>query len=138
MKTEKINSTICKLLRDDINTMLEVLEEKYGLSARVGGTIKYDAHTATIKIEVGVMDDEGEVMTKEQQFLNRNWKIIGIEEERMLNTMLRCHRGKFYYLRGYKQRAYKRPFIIEDAITGKRYMTTAAHVKTMTLADDKV
>jgi hypothetical protein len=118
--------------------MLEVLEEKYGLSARVGGTIKYDAHTATIKIEVGVMDDEGEVMTKEQQFLNRNWKIIGIEEERMLNTMLRCHRGKFYYLRGYKQRAYKRPFIIEDAITGKRYMTTAAHVKTMTLADDKV
>jgi|TARA_R110002124_G_scaffold80190_5_gene212441 hypothetical protein len=117
--------------------MLEVLEEKYGLSASVGGTIKYDAQTATIKIEVGVIQD-GEVMTKEQQFLNGNWKILGIEEERMLNTMLRCPKGKFYYLRGYKQRAYKRPYIIEDAITGKRYMTTPAHVKSLALADDKV
>ena len=137
MTTETINANTCKLLRDDINTMLEVLEEKYGLSARVGGTIKYDAQTATIKIEVGVMSDEGEVMTKEQQFLNKNWKIIG-DDERMLNTMLRCPRGKFYYLRGYKQRAYKRPFIIEDAITGNRYMTTPNSVKTMALADDKV
>lgn len=137
MTTETINANTCKLLRDDINTMLGALEEKYGLSASVGGTIKYDAHTATIKIEVGVIQD-GEVMTKEQQFLNKNWKIIGIDDERMLNTMLRCPRGKFYYLRGYKQRAYKRPFIIEDAITGKRYMTTPNSVKSMTLADDKV
>jgi hypothetical protein len=137
MTTETINANTCKLLRDDINTMLEVLEEKYGLSASVGGTIKYDAHTATIKIEVGVIKD-GEVMTKEQQFLNKNWKIIGLDDERMLNTMLRCPRGKFYYLRGYKQRAYKRPFIIEDAITGKQYMTTPSHVKSMELADDKV
>jgi len=137
MTTETINANTCKLLRDDINTMLEVLEEKYGLSASVGGTIKYDAHTATIKIEVGVIQD-GEVMTKEQQFLNKNWKIIGLDDERMLNTMLRCDKGKFYYLRGYKQRAYKRPFIIEDAITGKQYMTTPSHVKSMELADDKV
>ena len=137
MTTETINANTCKLLRDDINTMLEVLEEKYGLSASVGGTIKYDAHTATIKIEVGVIKD-GEVMTKEQQFLNKNWKIIGLSDERMLNTMLRCDKGKFYYLRGYKQRAYKRPFIIEDAITGKQYMTTPSHVKSMELADDKV
>jgi hypothetical protein len=119
---ETIKASTCKLMREDINE-----------------AVKYDAHTATFKVEVGVIQD-GEVMTKEQQFLNKNWKIIGLDDERMLNTMLRCSKGKFYYLRGYKQRAYKRPFIIEDAITGKRYMTTPAHVhvESMDLADSKV
>lgn len=134
---ETIKASTCKLMREDINEVLQTIQDKYGVSARVEGTVKYDAHTATFKVEVGVIQD-GEVMTKEQQFLNKNWKIIGLDDERMLNTMLRCSKGKFYYLRGYKQRAYKRPFIIEDAITGKRYMTTPAHVKSMNLADSKV
>lgn len=134
---ETIKASTCKSMRDDINDALQAIQDKYGVSAAVKGTVNYDANTATFKVEVNVIRD-GEVVTKEQTFLNERWKLLGIKDERMLRTMLRCPKGKFYYLRGYKQRAYKRPFIIEDAVTGARYMTSTKHVESMNLADDKV
>lgn len=134
---ETIQSSTCKSMRDDINDALQAIQDKYGVSAEVKGTVSYNADTATFKVEVSVIRD-GQVITKEQKFLNERWKLLGIKDERMLRTMLRCPKGKFYYLQGYKQRAYKRPFIIEDAITGNKYMTSAKHVESMTLADDKV
>ena len=50
-------------------------------------------------------------------------------------AMLKDPKGKFFYLRGYKQRSYKRPFIIVDAITNQEYVAPKSTVLKFTLAN---
>jgi hypothetical protein len=130
---QSITADSCREIREQINETLQSLGSELGVSIRAGNA-KYDSHTISFKLNVGIIQD-GEVMTPELKFLQENNKMLGIPDE-WLSSILRTPKGKFFYLKGYKPRAYKRPFIVEDAVTKKRYLTTESDVKTWSLANN--
>jgi len=133
IQVTKLDRATCKDITNELNTALASLGEKLGVSIRTNGC-RYTDTSASIKLEVELLSDEGRPISKEEMFLNEHYEMLDIPKE-WLGAMLKDPKGKFFYLRGYKQRSYKRPFIIVDAITNQEYVAPKSTVLRFTLAN---
>jgi|TARA_R110000796_G_scaffold20991_1_gene62073 hypothetical protein len=129
----QLDRAVCKDITNELNTALASLGEKLGVSIRTNGC-RYGSTSASIKLEIELLSDEGRPISKEETFLNDHHQSLEIPKE-WLGAMLKDPKGKFFYLRGYKQRSYKRPFIIVDAITNQEYVAPKSTVLRFTLAN---
>jgi len=129
---EKIDRDVCKDIRTELQSELASVGDRLGLSLRMGGC-RYSNDSATFKLEVELLSESGRPVSKEEKYLNDNYERLEIPKAWLGAKLKDPKDGKLYYLRGYKVRSPKRPFLIEDVRTGTTYVTTKLGVKKLFL-----
>jgi len=129
---EKIDRNVCKDIRSELDSELASIGERLGLSLRMGGG-SFSSDSATFKLEVELLSETGRPISKEETYLNQNHERLEIPKAWLGAKLKDPKDGKLYYLRGYKVRSPKRPFLIEDVRTGTTYVTTKLGVKKLFL-----
>ncbi len=129
----KIDRDVCKDIRSELDTELASIGERLGVSLRVGGC-RYSSDSATFKLEVELLSEAGRPISKEETYLNQNHEFLGIPKDWLGAKLRDPADGKLYYLRGYKARSPKRPFIIETVDGFNKYVTTESGIKRFSLA----
>ncbi len=127
----KIDRDVCKDIRSELDSVLASIGEKLGVSLRMGGG-SFSSDSATFKLEVELLSETGRPISKEETSLNQNHEFLGIPKEWLGAKLKDPQTGKIYYLRGYKVRSRKRPFLIDDGLN--QYVTTEANIKRFSLA----
>tara|TARA_B110000483_G_scaffold188920_1_gene224036 strand:+ start:276 stop:701 length:426 start_codon:yes stop_codon:yes gene_type:complete len=131
MNTEyitKIDRNVCKNIRSELDAELTSVGKKLGVSLRMG-KCTYANGSATFKLEVELLSESGRPVSREERYLNENHELLDIPKEWIGAKLRDSSDGKLYYLRGYKVRSPKRPFIIEEVGTGTRYVTSELGIK---------
>ena len=132
-RIDKIDRNVCKDIRSELDTELASIGERLGVSLRMGGC-QYSNDSATFKLEVELLSETGRPISKEERYLNENHEFLGIPKEWLGAKLKDPRTGKLYYLRGYKSRAPKRPFIIETVDGFNQFITTEKGIKRFTIA----
>lgn len=131
MKVTTFDSATCVAIRETMQEVLgAAMTERHSLDTKVGH-IRYDTHSATIKVTVSVVDDDGTIHTPEADEYNRR---AGYLELPPLGSPF-VHRGERYTIEGYRSRARKRP-IIGRRGDGKEFVFPVALVKLATNSTD--
>lgn len=129
----KIDRDVCRDIRSELDTELASIGERLGVSLRVGGC-RYSNDSATFKLEVELLSETGRPISKEETYLNQNHEFLGIPKDWLGAKLKDPMTGKLYYLRGYKPRAPKRPFIIETVDGFNQFITTEKAIKRFSIA----
>lgn len=131
----KITPELLKTLRVEINAALTEVAKKHGISLAVGNSV-YDPQglTATMKLEVGVIDEGGLVVTKEVANLRNMYRQLGLKEEHLSQVFKVGTRN--YSLHGYKNTGKgirrgcgSKPYLVTCLDDNKIYVMTGAVVK---------
>lgn len=130
---DKIDRDVCKDIRSELDSELASIGERLGLSLRMGGG-SFSSDSATFKLEVELLSETGRPISKEETYLNQNHEFLGIPKDWLGAKLKDPRTGKLYYLRGYKSRAPKRPFIIETVDGFNQFITTEKAIKRFSLA----
>ena len=117
-------------MRAKINEYLQPLGASMDMSIEAKSA-RFTDDNITFKLEVNIIRD-GQVVTPEMTALRDNYKWLDIPEEWLTATLV-DPRGDEYKLVGYKPRATKRPFIIEDVHSGVKYSTSKRNLDRYTI-----
>lgn len=129
----KIDRNVCKDIRSELDSELASIGERLGVSLRLGGG-SFSSDSATFKLEVELLSETGRPISKEETYLNQNHEFLGIPKDWLGAKLKDPMTGKLYYLRGYKSRAPKRPFIIETVDGFNQFITTEKAIKRFSVA----
>jgi len=115
---QQFNKRNLQGLREEMNTVLQSLEKKYGIKISTGN-VSYLGNEATFKVKCNTLGDGGTVITKE----STDWDIyksrIGMDHLNIGDTIR--IQGNRYTLSGYKRRASRRPIMFKDT-RGQSYV----------------
>lgn len=128
--TQRITPNLCREMRAKINETLAQLGASMDMSIEAKSA-RFTDDNITFKLEINLIRD-GEVVTPEMTALRDNYKYLGVPEEWLTATLV-DPRGEEFKLVGYKPRATKRPFIIEDVHSGAKYTTSKSNLDRYTI-----
>ena len=128
--TQTVTPNLCREMRAKINETLAELGASMDMSIEATSA-RFTDDNITFKLEVNIIRD-GQVVTPEMTALRDNYKYLGVPEEWLTATLV-CPRGEEFKLVGYKPRATKRPFIIEDVHSGAKYTTSKNNLDRYTI-----
>jgi hypothetical protein len=136
MNTKNIDAldrNAVKSIRSELDAELASIGERLGVSLRLGGC-RFSTDNATFKLELELLSETGRPISKEESYLNENYEILDVPKEWLGAKLKDESSGELYYLRGYKVRSPKRPFVIESVIGSKKYVITKSGIKRFSLA----
>ena len=128
--TQTVTPNLCREMRAKINETLAELGAAMDMSIEATAA-RFTDDNITFKLEVNIIRD-GQVVTPEMTALRDNYKYLGVPEEWLTATLV-CPRGEEFKLVGYKPRATKRPFIIEDVHSGAKSTTSKNNLDRYTI-----
>jgi hypothetical protein len=135
--TQRITPNLCREMRAEINNYLRPLGASTGMLIEATSA-RFTDDNITFKLELSTIRD-GQVVTPEMTALRENYKYLGIPEEWLTATLVPPSYKESYpsnqefKLVGYKPRATKRPFIIEDVHSGAKYSTSKSNLDRYTI-----
>ena len=109
MTINQLDTQTLKIVRAKMDEALGALEE-LGIHARTGH-ISYQDQNATVKVEISVLGEGGEVVTKQASDYDHNREWHGLPER---GTEFR-YRGTTYTIAGFKPRSRKYPVLATKA-----------------------
>ena len=109
MTISQLDTQTLKIVRAKMEEALATLEE-IGIHAETGH-ISYQDQNATVRVEISVMGENGEVVTKEQTDYDLYREMRGLPER---GTEFR-YRGTTYTIAGFKPRSPKYPVLATKA-----------------------
>lgn len=109
-------------LRLEMNAALASLEAKHGVKFRVGNCT-YTAQQVTYKLEVGLVNENGAVETKDRESFRINAPLYGFEKDDLDKQIV--YGGKLYRIDGLRTTSWKNPITIKEIKTGKSYQAPA-------------
>jgi hypothetical protein len=107
-----------KLLREAMQEALKQVETDVGVSINIG-SISYNDNTASVKVEVADVNENGEVYNKEAEDYKKYASSYGLDPASLGKSF--CHGGKIFIVTGLSTRKRKYPVMAKDAQTGKKY-----------------
>lgn len=117
-KITEFNKPTLRTLRSEIDTALAEIGKTYGIDLRTGNA-RYDAKTATFKLNCSMLNESGDVETKEMIDLKAFHPAL-------VNKEVKMNGGQVGIVIGFNARRHKYPFIVS---TPKgRYKLTAGQV----------
>ena len=123
-----IDKPLLKLLREDINAALKAVGEKHGLKLTAENA-KFMPQTATFKLEVESIGDNGVVVTREMTDLKNPHVLSMYNLTEAHLTKPFTSGGRTFVLSGYRVKAHSKPFLAKDQRDGKEYIFTAEGVQ---------
>ena len=109
MKISQLDSQTLEIVRAKMEEALAALEE-IGIHAETGH-ISYQDRSATVRVEISVLGEGGEVVTKEAANYDLYREMRGLPER---GTEF-SHRGNTYTITGFKPRSSKYPVMVTRA-----------------------
>ena len=109
---KQFDSATLKMLRNDLDSALKVVADKYGIGVKAGNAT-YSPENATFKVELAVKNEGGMAVTKEATEYKRMANFMGLKAEWLNQEFL--FRGEKYLVVGLKPKSYKFP------VLAKRY-----------------
>lgn len=119
MTITTLDKQTLRIVREKMDEALAVLAD-IGIHAKVGG-ISYQDQNATVKVEIAVMGENGEVVSKEALDYERYREMYDLPE---LGTTF-VNRGVMYTITGLKPRSTKYP-VLAERVDGKIFKFTRA------------
>jgi len=119
MTITTLDKQTLRIVREKMNEALATLEE-IGIHAKVG-SISYEDQRASVKVEIAVMGENGEIVSKEASDYERYREMYELPE---LGTTF-VNRGTVYTITGLKPRSTKYPVLAKRA-DGKSFKFTRA------------
>lgn len=120
-----IDKKLLEAIRPEINAALEAVGKKHGVSLKTG-SCSYDADTATFKLLVMRLDEDGSAVTPEAADFKKYCGTYGLKPEH-LNKSFQIPGGKKMTIVGLKTRATKNTIVVRDAAGGV-YVMPHEHV----------
>lgn len=120
-----ITVQMLKTLRADIDAALKKIGADHGVVV-TSGRCTYSPNTATFKVEVATVADDGNAMTKEAVEFQSWASIWGLDAGLLFKTV--TLNGMEYKVIGASRRR-KKPITIQSVTTGKQYCTTVESLK---------
>lgn len=114
---DSITPDMLRMLRTDINIALKEVGDKHGVKLEAGSA-SYSTGTFTLKINGGLLKEDGSAVQKEAEDFKRYAKMFGLEPED-LGQKFKSN-GKEYTISGLATRKSKYPILAKDA-QGKTY-----------------
>ena len=116
----RITKLDVKVLRREMNEALATIASKHNVNL-VTGNCRYNSKNATFKIELSLLDDDGEVEDK---------KLIALRQyyPNLVNKHIKLNDGTDTTVVGYNSRAKKYPFIVSTK-SGQLFKITERTVK---------
>ncbi len=127
MKIDQLDRETLRIVRKRMEAALAPLEE-IGVHAKVGH-ISYQNQNATVKVEISIIGEGGEIVTKEATAYDLYREMRGLPER---GTTFRS-RGHTYTITGLKPRSSKYPIMV-TRMDGKTFKFPAETVKREVLA----
>lgn len=125
MPIKNIDRQTCRLLSQAIEKALQPIADEHGISIKMGrGT--YGDMNATLKIEIAVKGEGGEVISKDAEALKRYQGMVFGGD--VLNKVVTLN-GEQVKIIGYKPRSSKYPVLGTRLKDGKTYKYTEQSVK---------
>ena len=122
MNGEKIvDKNKLEVLSLHLNNALKEVEKHTGLSLTLKN-IRHGTNNATAKIEIATVAEDGHAVTEESEAFLMFCHLHGLDKSDLYREFTKTD-GKKYCIIGYKPRASKKMFVIQDCRTGKRYVT---------------
>ena len=128
MKISQLDRQTLQIVSIKMDQALAALEE-IGIHARTGH-ISYQDQNATVKVEISVMGENGEVVTKEQTDYDLYREMRGLPERGTQFTS----RGTLYTITGFRPRSRKYP-VMATRMDGKTFKFPIDNVKRATGMD---
>lgn len=124
MTITAFTKTNVRQLEAEVQAAMEAIAKKHGLTVTPRGG-RFSGGSATLKTEFAVVAEDGTVKTPEYEALQLHARLWGVDAAKF--DEFRDFNGEEFKVVGYRTRAPKKPFIIENQ-AGKQYITTAAAV----------
>ena len=122
-KINQFDRQTLRALRVDLDTAMASIAAKYGIQLNAGN-ISYTAETATIKVQAGVINKSGQVVTKDAQAFNQYKRLVGLGNLNIGDAI--NIQGKEYTISGYKPRSKNAVLVQRD---GRGYKVSVEMVK---------
>jgi hypothetical protein len=120
MKINQFNRPSLHMLRASLDEALKAVADRHGIVLKTGH-ISFTANTCSIRIEGSTIDPSGVVHSREAEDFKINAELHGLTPEHLNRTFVSA--GVTYKLVGYRIKAPKKPFIIEDE-AGRKFVGT--------------
>ena len=128
-KIKKIDKETCKTLREELEKVLEPFGKKFGINASTGSG-RFSENNFTLKVEMAVVDSNGNVKNKEAESFKLNAFMYGLKPEH-LNQTFKSWTGESFEIIGLATRSSKYPILAKNLETGKTFKFPAEQVKMM-------
>ena len=122
-KINQFDRQTLRALRVDLDAAMASIASKYGIQLNAGN-ISYTAETATIKVQAGVINKSGQVVTKDAQAFNQYKRLVGLGNLNIGDAI--NIQGKEYTISGYKPRSKNAVLVQRD---GRGYKVSVEMVK---------
>jgi len=119
-----MTAALLRQLRPEIEAALADLGKKYGIGFEVGDA-KYSGSHATLKLEIGVLDDDGKVVNKEAENFKFLAPMYGLSESDLGRQFMLS--GKMHTIIGLNPNAPRFPILTE--CHGRKYRVPVESVK---------
>lgn len=106
-----------KMIGMDVEKALIDVSKKYNVNIKRGST-RYDSNNMNMKLEISVINSNGDVMSREAMDYKNYAPMYNIESE--LGDVI-YHMGKEYKVVGWKPRSTKYPVLMEEVNSGTVY-----------------
>jgi len=134
MKIKSIDRTTARQISADINTAIQSVATKYGISLKDKGC-RFSATNATFKIEAALIGAGGVVVSRERD----DYKLYGFMYNLNPSWLDKSfnHGSDAFTIIGLSTRKRKNPVLAKSAKNGKTYIFPANLVKTLMEAENK-
>jgi hypothetical protein len=113
-KLTRIDRNACVLLRDRLDAILKGALDDLGVVASAkNASFDPAAGLVTFKVEIGLLQGNGEVITREAAAFKQLASALGMKPTDLGREF--TSRGAKFYVAGYKTRAGKMPILAKDA-----------------------
>jgi hypothetical protein len=116
MKIKTFEKITLAPLRQDIETVIAGVGQKYGISIKVGGC-RYSPENATFKLELATIANDGTVATREAKDFTEYAELFGLKPEQLGTTIQ--FRGESYVVRGLAVKSRRFPVLTQRVSDGK-------------------
>lgn len=119
-----IDKNLLKALREDINAALKAVGEKHGVVINAGNA-KYDANSATFKLDIKNVSESGEVFDEARQTLEvygNMYGLSGVEKDKRFGHIINVSGQGTFKIVGLHTNRRKYPFVVSKG--GKQYKMT--------------
>lgn len=105
-----LNRNTVKMISNDIEKALGDVANKYNVDIKRGNA-SFSSNNMTLKLNVSIISDTGDIMTKEATDYNLHKNIVGLTKE-LGDTFY--FNGAKYTIKGYKPRSRKYPVVVSN------------------------
>jgi len=126
MKINTFDKTTIQMIRTELQHAIRDIENRHGIKL-TAGRAKFGQKSASIAIDMATIDNDGQIIDHDREFLIANLTWVGLKSEH-LESVIRIGNDTFK-INGYKRARYAKPFSLISMTNGQKYVARESTVR---------